>query len=1236
MQVRQAFERSLVRSLVMVAVIGFAARAAGEDWPMWRHDARRSAASPETLPETLHLQWVREYPRLKPAWPAQVARGYLTFDVSYKPVVMGKRMFVGSSLNHRLTALDTETGKEVWRFYAGGPIRFAPVCSKGKVYFVSDDGHLYCLSAADGSLKWRVLGGPDNRKILGNGHLVSLWPARGAPALAGGTIYFGASLWPFVGSFLYALDAETGKAVWVNSGTGAQFKPAYSLQGSGLLVRPGMYGSVAQGYLVVAHHRLAVPQGRNVAQLFDRKTGKLIFNEIYGMHVRHDSSEYWYALTAGRSVFSGPIGSAGVSVDTGRMSFRNPVGNSITAEKTVYSVSSGNVAARVALEPYRPLWQFRLTTAAAPTGPGSYIKAGKNLYIPGAANQLLIVKDADTGKRALAVGPKIPGGRVWDMLAADGKLFTVTIDGKIACFGRGEKGKVITHEHRTSPLRAAGAGVSKKADEILKAAGQNEGYCLVLGVADGELAQALLAKSKMNIIAVDPDEEKIAGLRRRIDEAGLYGERLSAHVGDPLAFGFPPYLANLIVSETLSAGAAKKASAMTEMMRILRPYGGTICLPKRGGGYALTVRKGALAGAADWTHNNADAANALVGHDKLIKAPLGVLWFGGPTNKAILPRHGRGPAPAVAAGRLFIEGRNIIRAIDIYTGRLLWERNFPNIGVFYDTGAKQLGTHETGPNYASAADGVYVITPRQCLALDPATGETAREFALPAGVKKDSLWASVRVAGGVLVATIRPIDVKRNFTDNSRQGAGAQWLAVYNRRTGEALWSKKAALGFRSSGVAVTADRVFCIDGLSKAELEQAKRRGMAIPAKPSMCAFEVKSGKQLWKVDEDIFGTWLGYSAERDTLVQAGCGRGDPTELAGHKASNGSRMWRQPEANDPKPPRFAGPPMLHHDRVIPQHGRVVGLLDGKLQTRPEPLTGKPVPWTAAAHGCGFAHAGENMIFQRAWSTGGFIELRSAPRITGLGGFRSGCTANMVPAGGIVTVPDYTRVCECQFKNQTSLALIHMPDADAWTFELGAPAPTGRVERLGLNFNAPGDRTSDEGTLWLDCPDSGGPSTQVSVTLEPSKSGVRRNWRGNWRRSVLSVPVFAGPTFRHHNTAIKSGPLKWVTASGLSGVTTVKVGLFYPAGAKDTAAYTIRLYFAEPRADAKVGERAFSVKLQGKEALRDFDVVKEAGGPRRGIVEEFKNVRVADVLTVELRAKAGAPLLCGLEAVIEK
>ena len=414
----------------------------------------------------------------------------------------------------------------------------------------------------------------------------------------------------------------------------------------------------------------------------------------------------------------------------------------------------------------------------------------------------------------------------------------------------------------------------------------------------------------------------------------------------------------------------------------------------------------------------------------------------------------------------------------------------------------------------------------------------------------------------------------------------------------------------------------------------------MDVSAKSAMYAFDAQTGKQLWKVDADVFGTWLGYSAEHGVLVQAGCGRGagEPTALAAHKAADGARIWRNPAANEPKGPSFTGPPILHHKVVIPQHGQVVGLLDGTGCTRAEPLTGRQVPWNAAAHGCGFVHAGEHMILQRAWSTGGYTLIDTAPRVFGLGGFRSGCTANMVPAGGVLTAPDYTRDCECQFKNKTSLAMIHMPEMEHWSFEMGPPLVESRIRRLGLNFAAPGDRVSDTGTLWLDCPDVGGPSTPVAVALEPAKAGTRLNWLSSrgWRRGMERAQVFAGKKFHHHTTVMKGGPLKWVAGSGLIGVKSIKVTLVPAAAKKDRAAYTVNLYFAEPDAAAKAGDRVFAVSLQGKAVLADFDVVKEARGTRRTVIKRFEDIRAGDTLDVAFTPAKGEPLICGLEIIIQK
>ena len=51
--------------------------------------------------------------------------------------------------------------------------------------------------------------------------------------------------------------------------------------------------------------------------------------------------------------------------------------------------------------------------------------------------------------------------------------------------------------------------------------------------------------------------------------------------------------------------------------------------------------------------------------------------------------------------------------------------------------------------------------------------------------------------------------------------------------------------------------------------------------------------------------------------------------------------------------------------------------------------------------------------------------------------------------------------------------------------------------------------------------------------------------------------------------------------------------------------------------------------------MKDFDIVKEAGGPNRALMKEFKGILVKDTLYVELQSSKGVALLCGLEALME-
>ncbi|MCL4194777.1 MAG: PQQ-binding-like beta-propeller repeat protein [Thermoguttaceae bacterium] len=94
----------------------------GADWPTWRYDAGRTASTPERLPEELKLCWSWQFPPLEPAF-SQVRQERQQFDSGYEPVVSGRLLLVGSSRNDSLTALDVNSGDEVWRFYAEGPGR---------------------------------------------------------------------------------------------------------------------------------------------------------------------------------------------------------------------------------------------------------------------------------------------------------------------------------------------------------------------------------------------------------------------------------------------------------------------------------------------------------------------------------------------------------------------------------------------------------------------------------------------------------------------------------------------------------------------------------------------------------------------------------------------------------------------------------------------------------------------------------------------------------------------------------------------------------------------------------------------------------------------------------------------------------------------------------------------------------------------------------------------------------
>ena len=1257
---------------------------------MWRYDASRTAASPAELPADLHLLWVRQLPEPSAAWSQEQYK--LQFDRSYEPVVMGKQIFVPSMVSDKVAAYNTNNGKRNWQFFCDGPVRFAPIAWQGRVYFVSDDGYLYCLNAKKGTLLWKFRLAPSGRKVLGNGRLISTWPARGGPVLYDGKIYCAASIWPFMGVFIYALDAKTGRVIWENSGTGSTYIQQQHSSPA--------FGAVApQGYMVAAKDKLLVTS-RTIPACFDRNTGELLYYHLsdrsYGKYVGGYNASIWDTWYFNNGVayrLSDGIGLGRISVHV------------VTEDAVVCIDDKGDVVGYGLVEVKRhsskdkqvkiqlsagPLWEVQTPIDFERI----YLQAGNRLYGGNSQGVIAAIEIPDANDPAKIVWRGKIRGQVWNMLAGDKKLFVVTEEGRLYCFGA-RKTQPRYHKNRHRSLQPASHEQCKYVKRMLEQHRNAQGYCLWFGARPAKLLMEALRQSKMHIIAVEPDAKKVASLRRRFDRAGLYGSRVAVLHGDLDSVHIPPYLASLIVvQKPARAGLAHPLGASCEnfaerVYSLLRPYSGVawvaanrwqkldICgqlanadLPgcrvesAIGGEDALVIKRtGPVPGSADWTHQYGDVANTVCSKDRL-KLPLGILWFGEDSAFGdVLPRHGHGPAEQVVQGRLFIEGINSISARDVYTGQTLWKRTLKglgNFGVYYDSSYKHNfrdlsynqvhipGANARGTNFVATPDRVYVIRANECLVLQATTGRTQQVFSLPTPASSDASrgggpdqdggesgeWGYIGVyedyllagAGFARYSTVLEQNTEKSvewvsFFDKS----ASKKLVVMNRYSGQVLWTVDANHGFIHNGIVAGKDKIFCLD----AKPPYVRRKAASAKGEPKqrLLALDIHRGEVIWENTDDVFGSWLSFSEEFDILVQAHRKSRDMlsepgNRMAAFRGRTGELIWD-------KEIEYSGPCMLHGGTIITQQS-AYSLLTGRQRTCEHPLTGETVAWMYSRnYGCGTAIASRNLLTFRS-AAAGYYDLTNDGGTGNFGGFRSGCTSNLVVANGVLNAPDYTRTCTCSYQNQTSLAMIHMPDVEMWTFSDMGPSDAA-IERVGINFGAPGDRKADNGTLWLEYPSVAGSSPAVDIALTPES------------------PSF----FRRHSSRLRRGNIRWVEASGARGITSIRIRVSglqkdeadegdgtQPASESATGGrrpYSVHLHFIEPD-DKDPGQRVFDVALCGQTALNDFDIVAEAQSPNVGIVKKFSGIRASDFVTVSLTpvTEDAETIICGIEIIAEE
>lgn len=473
----------------------------------------------------------------------------------------------------------------------------------------------------------------------------------------------------------------------------------------------------------------------------------------------------------------------------------------------------------------------------------------------------------------------------------------------------------------------------------------------------------------------------------------------------------------------------------------------------------------------------------------------------------------------------------------------------------------------------------------------------------------------------------------------SRLMAGDALFAV-DRHTGKKIWVHRGKR-IPNISVSIGGGRVFFVDGPPSAEERKAAlaekkallakkvyRAGEEARLVPPgeedvrvVYALDEKTGKVLWRRPLDVTGCGgdkMGSAYAKGVLLFYGNFSNHDTWLfLGKKLT-----WRRVTALDAKsgrvlwskPLNYLRRPLVVGSKIIIEP-RACDLFTGRILKRLHPVTGRPVTWEflRPGHCCAITSASAHTLFYRSFYAA-IYELTGDKGLNLFGAIRPGCWLNMVPACGMMVMPEASSGCTCSFPIRCSLALAPRPGRirGNWTVFV-CHGPTRPVKHLSLNLGAPGDLRDKDGTLWL---------------AWPRPRAVSNIGYGHYAMKVYLkdrlIPGMGYDRRDDRGVTMEGTTRPWLFTSWGLGLQSMEIPLLDRKKGRPPVPYTVRLGFHSEKGE-RPGKRVFDIRIQGKILLRGFDPVRAAGGPGKAAVREFKGIRVKDALRLDFLPRERRP-----------
>ena len=694
---------------------------------------------------------------------------------------------------------------------------------------------------------------------------------------------------------------------------------------------------------------------------------------------------------------------------------------------------------RLTLNNYHLLRRLEFPVAWELKTPHKVIIASGDRIIAGIPGEVIVVKPPPKagGKPAIVFTAKVDGAPV-NALVSDGKLVVSTSVGKIYCFGAGKP----TDQPDKPVARNAVHGKEHYPS-------YPEGYALVLGWGAGTIPGQLLKAGKHQIVVIEPDRSHAERMRRSLAERGLYGRQIQIVTADPADLLLSKYWANLVVSEDLASFSTSLPRLCALALDSVRPFTGLLRIPAEGKAVGVMQRVAAartefvarVRGASlefrrtsppkgydDWTHETAGPGNTFANRDELVKGPLGLLWLSGAIDRFYTPefhfQHFRTAYPLVSNGRMFLIGGKYMNAVDVYTGNFLWQIEMPmtqRVKWRYQDSRVYSRPYER--NYVTTPDTLYIIYEEEIHLVSTADGSKLGVFTIPEELAHEdgsAMWTEVRLMRNHLCCVI------------------GDTLACLDRKSGRVLWQRKSTRA--SIAYALADGALFGVDYVAPRDVY----RGETKPHKESVLyRLDLESGKEAWSKSLKHATVpdqspkqkrpWLLpiapaviYNAKHEKVIVV---VNRKTYYVFH-AADGRKAWEHmgDYSRGAGSLHLAPMPLVADDIIFGATGdyaNAAGVLDVK--------TGKVIDvggWLPFKRGCSRVIGNSSLLTYRNAATEVF-DYETKTRIN-FNSVRAGCTANFLPADGILNAPSFGQGCVCNYPTFASLAMIHLPELESF------------------------------------------------------------------------------------------------------------------------------------------------------------------------------------------------------------